>query len=92
MSVVYPTLNSKAITYFPREQHGAAAGVFLFFTAAAAALGPFAMAELSDALGDIRFGFMLATGFAVLPCAGLMLNRVAPSMRARFNRPGEDLP
>jgi hypothetical protein len=32
MSVVYPTLNSKAIDYFPKTQHGAAAGVFLFLT------------------------------------------------------------
>lgn len=80
MSVVYPTLNSKGISYFPKSQHGAAAGVFLFFTAAAAALGPLAMAAVSDALGDIRFGFVLAAGFAVLLCAGLILNWIAPAV------------
>lgn len=84
MSVVYPTLNSKAISYFPKTQHGAAAGVFLFFTAAAAALGPLAMAEVSDALGDIRFGFVLATGFAGLLAVGLVLNWIAPFIGVRI--------
>ena len=49
MSIMYPTLNSKGISCFPKSQHGAAAGVILFFTAAAAALGPLAMAAVSDA-------------------------------------------
>ena len=74
MSIIYPTLNSKAISCFPRHQHGAAAGVILFFTAVAAAVGPLAMAAVSDALGDIKFGFVLATGFALLLFAGLALN------------------
>ncbi len=34
MSILYPTLNSKGISCFPKVQHGAAAGVILFFTAA----------------------------------------------------------
>lgn len=51
MSIIYPTLNSKGIGCFERRQHGAAAGVILFFTASAAALGPLAMAAVSDAYG-----------------------------------------
>jgi fucose permease len=74
MSVMYPTLNSKGISCFPPAQHGAVAGVILFFTALAAAVGPLAMAAVSDALGDIQFGFVLATGFALLLFAGLLLN------------------
>ena len=74
MSIMYPTLNSKGISCFPRAQHGAVAGVILFFTAFAAALGPLAMAAVSDALGDIKFGFVLATVFALLLFAGLAIN------------------
>ncbi len=76
MSVVYPTLNSKGISCFPRSEHGAVAGVILFFTAVAAAAGPLAMAAVSDAFGDIKFGFVLATGFAALLFAGLLVNRL----------------
>ena len=43
MSVIYPTLNSKGISCFPKSQHGAVAGVILFFSCGAAALGPLAM-------------------------------------------------
>jgi fucose permease len=74
MSVIYPTLNSKGISCFPKSQHGAVAGVLLFFTCGAAALGPLAMAAVSDALGHARYGFMLATGFAGLLHLGLLLN------------------
>jgi len=74
MSVLYPTLNSKGISCFAQDEHGAIAGLILFFTAFAAALGPLAMAALSDALGDIRYGFMLATGFALLLFLGLLWN------------------
>ena len=31
MSVIYPTLNSKGISCFPKHKHGGAAGVILFF-------------------------------------------------------------
>jgi fucose permease len=74
MSVVYPTLNSKGISCFPRSEHGSAAGVLLFFTAAAAALGPLAMGAVSDAYGDVRVGFVLAASLAFLMCIGLLLN------------------
>jgi fucose permease len=76
MSIMYPTLNSKGISCFPKAQHGAAAGVILFFTAAAAALGPLAMAAASDAYHSTRAGFTLATGFALLLFAGLLGNLI----------------
>ena len=76
MSVMYPTLNSKGISCFPRSEHGAIAGVILFFTAFAAAAGPLAMAAVSDALGDIKYGFVLASVFALLLFVGLLVNRL----------------
>lgn len=74
LSVIYPTLNSKGISCFPKAQHGAAAGVILFFTCAGAALGPLAMGALSDAFGGAQYGFYLATAFAALLFAGLTWN------------------
>jgi fucose permease len=74
MSVIYPTLNSKGISGFPKAQHGAVAGFLLFFTCAGAALGPLAMGAVADAYGHPTNGFALATGFAALLCAGLGLN------------------
>jgi MFS transporter, DHA1 family, quinolone resistance protein len=74
MSMMYPTLNSKGISCFPKFEHGAVAGVILFFTAAAAATGPLAMAAVSDAYGNARYGFALATLFAALLFAGLLYN------------------
>jgi fucose permease len=82
MSMMYPTLNSKGISCFAKSEHGAVAGVILFFTALSAAAGPLAMAAVSDAYGDVKYGFMLATGFAALLCCGLVYNRIAnPSAR-----------
>ena len=86
MSVLYPTLNSKGISCFPRAEHGAVAGVILFFTAFAAAVGPLAMGVVSDALGDIKYGFVLATGFAALLFAGLLINRLFDPAGARLKR------
>ena len=88
---MYPTLNSKGISCFPKSQHGAAAGVILFFTAAAAALGPLAMAAVSDAYGSSKAGFVLATGLAFLLFAGLAGNWLlepahAGACRARTSR------
>jgi FHS family L-fucose permease-like MFS transporter len=74
MSMIYPTLNSKGISCFPKTEHGAVAGVILFFTCAAAALGPLAMGAVSDAFGHPRYGFVLATIFAALLFLGLLLN------------------
>jgi FHS family L-fucose permease-like MFS transporter len=84
MSMVYPTLNSKGISCFPKTEHGAVAGVILFFTCAAAALGPLAMGAVSDVLGHPKYGFVLATLFAVLLFAGLLLNWI-------YNPAGERL-
>ena len=74
MSMIYPTLNSKGISCFHKTEHGAAAGVILFFTAVAAAAGPLAMGAISDTFGSVKYGFILATGFAFLLLVGLLLN------------------
>jgi len=76
MSVIYPTVNSKGISCVPKSEHGAAAGVILFFTCLSAVLAPLAMGAISDALGGPIYGFMLATGFAALLFAGLVLNQI----------------
>jgi fucose permease len=75
MSVIYPTINSKGISCFPKSSHGAVAGIILFFTAAGAALGPLAMGTISDLFGsDARYGFVLATIFAALLFTGTLYN------------------
>lgn len=84
MSMIYPTINSKGISCFPKAQHGAAAGVILFFTCTAAALGPLLMGVVSDWGGDIRFGFYLATAFALLLFMGLAANLVFDPARGRL--------
>ena len=84
MSMIYPTLNSKGISCFPKSEHGAVAGVILFFTCAAAALGPLAMGAVSDAFGHAKYGFVLATAFAALLFAGLLLNWMYNPARERL--------
>jgi fucose permease len=74
MSVIYPTVNSKGISCFRKTEHGAVAGVILFFTCGAAALGPLAMGAISDKFGDPKYGFILATGLSALLFLGLLLN------------------
>jgi len=74
MSVIYPSINSKGISCFPKSEHGAIAGVILFFTCLSAVLGPLAMGAVSDAMGHPKYGFVLATGFAGLLFVGLLLN------------------
>ena len=74
MSVIYPTINSKGISCLPKSEHGAGAGVILFFTCVSAVLAPLAMGAVSDALGSPRYGFLLATGFAAFLFTGLLLN------------------
>ena len=86
MSMIYPTLNSKGISCFPKTEHGAVAGVILFFTCAAAALGPLAMAAVSDALGHPKYGFVLATLFAALLFAGLLLNWMYDPSKKRLGK------
>jgi fucose permease len=74
MSVIYPTINSKGISCFPKAEHGAVAGVILFFTCVSAVLGPLAMGAVSDAMGQPKYGFMLAAVFAALLFLGLLFN------------------
>src|SRR5512138_609580 len=77
MAVIYPTLNSKGISCVPKDEHGAAAGVILFFTCVSAVIAPLAMGALSDVTGQIAYGFWLATGLATLLFAGLLANWLA---------------
>ena len=74
MSVIYPTINSKGISCFRKTEHGAVAGVILFFTCVSAVVGPLAMGAISDSFGDPKYGFILATGVAALLFTGLLLN------------------
>lgn len=86
MSVIYPTLNSKGISCFARAQHGAAAGVILFFTCVSAVLSPLAMGAVSDAFGDPKWGFVLATGLAALLFAGLAANWLIDPVSDQLSR------
>ena len=86
MSVIYPTINSKGISCFPKSQHGTVAGVILFFTAAGAALGPLFMGAISDAYNhDAKYGFILATVFAGLLLVGLVLNLIWDPTKKRLD-------
>jgi len=84
MSMIYPTLNSKGISCFPKTEHGAVAGVILFFTCAAAAIGPLAMGAVSDTFGHAKYGFVLATIFAALLFGGLLLNWIYNPAKERL--------
>ena len=84
MSVLYPTLNSKGISCFPARQHGAVAGVLLFFTAAAAALGPFIMALIGDIFEDVVYGFLFTMICAVLLFLLCLANQAFDLTRSRL--------
>jgi fucose permease len=86
MSVIYPSINSKGISCFPKSEHGAVAGVILFFTCLSAVLGPLAMGAVADAMGHPRYAFVLATGFAGLLFLGLTLNWIFDPTRERLSR------
>jgi len=88
MAVIYPTLNSKAISCFRKSEHGAVAGVLLFFTCAGAVLGPLIMGAAIDLLGGAAYAFWLAALFAALLTAGLTYNWLRQPTReilARLN-------
>jgi fucose permease len=89
MSVIYPTLNSKGISCFPKSEHGAVAGVILFFTCAGAAIGPLAMGAVSDWFGGLHAGFVLATIWAALLFAGMLYNWLANPTREVLLRSDE---
>lgn len=85
MSVIYPTINSKGISCFPKAKHGSVAGVILFFTAAGAALGPLSMGGVSDLFGrNAHYGFILATVFAAILFVGTLLNLIFNPTKARL--------
>lgn len=84
MSVMYPTLNSKGISCFPKGEHGAVAGVILFLSCLAAVLGPLAMGAVSDRFGGPAAGFVLATAFALLLFLGLAANWLLAPARRRL--------
>jgi len=87
MSVIYPTINSKGISCFPKTKHGSIAGIILFFTATGAALGPLAMGGVSDVFdGDAKYGFILATVFAALLCAGAIINLIFNPTKNRLQK------
>jgi fucose permease len=86
MSVIYPTINSKGISCLPKSEHGAGAGVILFFTCASAVLAPLAIGAVSDAFGHIEYGFALATGFAALLFIGSLFNWLVNPTRALLER------
>lgn len=82
MSVIYPTINSKGISCLPKSEHGAGAGVILFFTCLSAVFAPLGMGAISDSMGGPRYGFVLATGFASVLFIGLALNWIFnPTLR-----------
>ena len=84
MSVLYPTLNSKAISGFPTARHGAAAGFILFVTCLSAVVSPLAIGAVSDLFGGPRAGFALATGMALILAGALVFNAVRDPSRARL--------
>ncbi len=84
MSMIYPTLNSKGISCYPKSEHGAVAGVILFFTCAAAALGPLAMGAVSDLFGHPKYGFVLATAAAGALLGGCVWNWRSDPARRRL--------
>lgn len=86
MSVLYPTLNSKGISCFKKPEHGAVAGVILFFTCISAVLAPLAMATISDHFRDPKYGFLLATGFAGLLFVSLLINWILNPTRELLQR------
>jgi fucose permease len=89
MSVIYPTLNSKGISCFPKSQHGAVSGVILFFTCLSAVLSPLAMGAISDAMGDPKYGFGLAAAFSAILFAFLVFNLIKDPTRTRLARLNE---
>jgi fucose permease len=85
MSVLYPTLNSKAISGFPVARHGAAAGFILFVTCLSAVLSPLAIGAASDAFGGPRAGFVLATVMAFALAAALVFNLIKNPSQDRLS-------
>lgn len=81
MSVIYPTLNSKGISCFPKSEHGSVAGVILFLTCGGAVLGPLAMAAVIDVFAEPKYAFVVAAAFAALLVAGAFYNAMRQPTR-----------
>lgn len=86
MSMMYPTLNSKGISCFAKNEHGTIAGVILFFTALAAALGPLLMGAIGDICGNVQYGFYLAAGFSGLLCSAMLFNWIKNPAQIRLQK------
>ena len=86
MSVIYPTINSKGISCFPKREQGAVSGVILFFTCLGAVLAPLAMGWAGDHFGGPAAGFALAAGLAAMLFLAALGNAVANPSRARLER------
>ena len=86
MSVIYPTLNSKGISCFPKSEHGAIGGIILFFTCLSAVLAPLAMGAVSDHFHDPKSGFVLATVLSGLLFCALLVNHLTNPGHARLQR------
>lgn len=85
MSVIYPTINSKGISCFPKAKHGSVAGIILFFTASGAAIGPLLMGGVSDFFGhNAKYGFVLATIFSGLLFVGFTINLIFNPTKKRI--------
>ena len=69
-----------------KAEHGAAAGVILFFTCVSAVVAPLAMGAIGDAMGHIRYAFWLAAAFSALLFVGLLLNWIFDPTRAVLER------
>lgn len=65
MSVIYPILNSKGISSFPRNSQGLGSGILLFFTCVSAVLSPLIMGALGDHFQNPLAGFYLAALMAL---------------------------
>ena len=79
-------MNSKGISCLPKSEHGAGAGVILFFTCASAVFAPLSIGAVSDAFGQIEYGFSLATAFAALLFVGALFNWLLNPTRAVLER------
>ena len=90
MSVLYPTINSKGISCFPRSRHGEVAGLLLFFTCISAVLAPLTMAALSDALGDPKYSLYLASACCVVLTGLGAWNLVQDPTRGRLRDRDEE--
>jgi fucose permease len=82
MSVMYPTINSKGISCAHKGDHGAAAGVILFFTCVSAVVSPLMIAAAGDAFGDIIYGYWAAAAFAAVLFGASVLNWALNPTRA----------